>query len=80
MFEKSSKDTYDLILGRDILTDLGFNIFYENKFMWHDIQVDMVPRGHWSRENISFFWRNFKAEQEEETKLAVIKPAEYKEI
>jgi hypothetical protein len=50
MFEKSSKDTYDLILGRDILTEIGFNILYENsKFMWQDIQVDMVPRGHWSR-------------------------------
>jgi hypothetical protein len=42
MFEKSSKDTYDLNLGRDILNEIGFNIFYENsKFMWHDIQVDI---------------------------------------
>jgi hypothetical protein len=81
MFEMSSKDTYDLILGRDILTEIGFNMLYENsKFMWQDIQVDMVPRGHWSKENISTFWRNFKTEQEEEANLAIIKPAEYKEV
>jgi hypothetical protein len=61
MFQKSSKDTYDLILGRDILTSIGFNILYEsNKFMWQDIQVDMVPRGHWSKDNINAFWKKFK--------------------
>lgn len=81
MFQKHSKDTYDLILDRDILTKIGFNILYDtNKFMWQDIQVDMVPRGHWSKGNISAFWRNFKVEQQEEINLAVIKPAEYKEV
>jgi hypothetical protein len=34
----------------------------------------------WSRENISSFRRNFKAEQQEEANLAVIRPAEYKEV
>jgi hypothetical protein len=78
IFKKSQQDTYDLILGRDILTSIGFNILYDaNKFMWQDIQVDMVPRGHWSRKNISSFWKQFKLAQEE-ANLTVIKPAEYK--
>jgi hypothetical protein len=81
VFTKNAKDTYDLILGRDILTNIGFNILYEsNKFMWHDMQVDMVSRGHCSRENISAFWRNFKLDQQEEANLAIIKPAEYHEV
>ncbi len=78
VFQKSQQDTYDLILGRNILTSIGFNILYDtNKFMWQDIQVDMVPRGHWSRKNISSFWKQFKIAQEE-ANLTVIKPAEYK--
>jgi hypothetical protein len=38
----------------------------------------MVPGGHWSKENISSFWKKFKAAQEEEANLTEIKPAEYK--
>jgi hypothetical protein len=42
-----------LIMGGDILEAEGFNSLYEsNKFMWHEIQVVMVPRGHWSRDNV----------------------------
>jgi hypothetical protein len=29
--------------------------------MWQNIQVDMVPKGHWSRQNISSFWKQFKS-------------------
>jgi hypothetical protein len=38
----------------------------------------MVPRGYWNRANISPFWRTYKANQQEEANLTVIKPAEYK--
>jgi hypothetical protein len=38
--------------------------------MWHDMQVDMVPRGHWSKENISSFWKKFKIDQQEEANLS----------
>ncbi len=63
MFQKNQKDTHNLIIGRDILAAIGFNILYaSNKSMWHDIQVDMVPRGHWSIDNIISFWKKYKIE------------------
>jgi hypothetical protein len=35
MFQKNQKDTYDLIIGKDNLAAIRFNILYEsNKFMW----------------------------------------------
>jgi hypothetical protein len=77
MFNKKQEDTYDIIIGWDILTAIGFNILYaSNKFEWENIQVDMVPRGHWSPEKISSFWKKYKAAQEE-SNITVIKPAEY---
>ncbi len=55
MLEKNARDTYDLILERDVLTNIGFNILYESsKFMWYNIQVDMVPRGMVQRKHLIF--------------------------
>jgi hypothetical protein len=77
MFNKKQEDTYDIIIGQDILTAIGFNILYaSNKFEWENIQVDMVSRGHWLPEKISSFWKKYKAAQEE-SNITIIKPAEY---
>ncbi len=66
MFEKSRKDAYDLIIGWNILSEIWLNILYDtHQFEWNDIKVNMVPGGHWSKENISSFWKKFKAAQEE---------------
>jgi hypothetical protein len=79
MFEKSRKDAYDLIIGWNILSEIWLNILYDtHQFEWNDIKVNMVPGGHWSKENISSFWKKFKAAQEEEANLTEIKSAEYK--
>jgi hypothetical protein len=81
MFEKSRKDAYDLIIGRNILSEIGLNILYDtHQFEWNDIKVNMVPRGHWSKENISSFWRKLKVEQEEETNLTEIKEYKFTDI
>jgi hypothetical protein len=79
MFEKNRADTYDLIIGRDILSKIGLNILYDtHQFEWNDIKVKMIPRGYWNRANISSLWRTHKANQHEEANLTVIKPEEYK--
>ncbi len=77
MFKKHKEDTYYIIIGRDILLEIGMTICYNKvKFIWDEIQVDMVPRGHWTRKTIDLFWEKRKCSKEEAN--AAIKKAEYK--
>jgi hypothetical protein len=66
MFWKCAEDTYDVIIGRDILLEIGLTICYNKvKFIWDDIQVDMVPRGHWTSKTIDSFWKQLRQTKEE---------------
>jgi hypothetical protein len=77
MFQKRKGDTNDIIIGRDILLEIGMTICYNTvKFIWDEIKVDMVPRGHWTRKNINSFWKQLRQSKEEAN--AAIKKAEYK--
>jgi hypothetical protein len=54
MYQKTAKDKYDFIIGRDLLTDLGLDIHYSaSQFVWDHVIVDMVPSGYWTKEKIS---------------------------
>jgi hypothetical protein len=65
MFSKRAGDTYDVIISRDILLEIGLTICYNKvKFIWDEIQVDMVPRGHWNRKSTESFWKKHKQERE----------------
>jgi hypothetical protein len=38
MFDKTAGDTYDMIIGQDILLEIGLNICYNKvKFIWDEI-------------------------------------------
>jgi hypothetical protein len=77
MFKKHKDDTYDIIISRGILLEIGITICYNRvKFIWDEIQVDMVPRGHWTRKTIDSFWEKRKLSKEEAN--AAIRKAEYK--
>ena len=52
-FEKRDGDPYDVILGRDVMGQLGLDLcFGAGEFRWGDLRVSMVPRGHLKRENV----------------------------
>jgi hypothetical protein len=76
LFNKIKEDGYDIIIGRDILKNMGLQIHYETEsFVWDDIKVKMVPRKHWDKTSIKTFWQN--REVAEKNQLAEIKPVEY---
>jgi hypothetical protein len=78
-FDKRSKDKYDFILGRDLLTDLKLIIDYSvAQFKWDSITVDMVPSGYWTRSKIEQKQWNVNHHANEELQLAQILPADYK--
>jgi hypothetical protein len=77
MFQKCQEDTYDVIIGRDILLEIGITLCYNTvKSIWDKIKVDMVPRGHWTRKNIDSFWKQLRQSKEEAN--AAIRKAECK--
>jgi hypothetical protein len=85
MFQKRSKDKYDFILGRDLLTELSIDIRYSTaQFVWENIIGDMVPRNYWTEQkirNIAKTWNVNKREHNvEELHLAEILPADYKPL
>jgi hypothetical protein len=56
LFNKLKEDGYDIIIGRDILKDMGLQIHYDTEsFVWDDIKVKMVPRRHWNKATIKMF-------------------------
>ncbi len=78
MFDKRSNDRYDLILGRDLLQDIGLDIHYSSSnFTWDNISVTMVPSGYWSQEKISATARSWN-ESKQEINIREILPADYK--
>jgi hypothetical protein len=77
MFKKRSNDKYDLILGRDLLQDIGLDIHYSSSnFTWDNISVTMVPSGYWSQEKISATARSWN-ESKQEINITEIHPADY---
>ena len=45
-----SKSMYDIIVGRDILQQIGMDILYSSKkFCWDKIKVLMTPCGYWTK-------------------------------
>ena len=46
-FEKQDGDPYNVILGQDVMGQLGLDLCFGLKeFWWGDLRVSMVPRGH----------------------------------
>ena len=57
MFEPNEESKYNVILGRDILQELGIDIINSKKcFHWAGVKVPMVPRRFWSKSKITKFW------------------------
>ena len=49
LFEKHESDRYDVILGRDLMKNLGIDLLYSTgTIKWGEIHVPMVPTGHFS--------------------------------
>ena len=47
LFEKSSEDWYDAIIGRDLISQIGIDLIYSTGHVrWGNISVPMVPMGH----------------------------------
>ena len=90
LFSKKTIDTYDAIIGRDIIQGLGLDIISSKRcFTWGDISIPMVPRGHWNPSAIAkFYQKENKAETEEneagddveEVMQAELKPAVYEAV
>ena len=52
-FEKRDDDKYDVIIGRDVMGQIGLNLLFgTNEFQWGEIKIPMIPRGHWSRKRL----------------------------
>ena len=79
MFEKG--DGYDVILGRDFGQDLGINILNDRKmFQWDEVEIPMVPRGHWNGEKVENFHEECKSKKVEEANKDEILDTKYKKI
>jgi hypothetical protein len=96
MYHKKPTNKYDVILGRDLLKDIGFDIYYSaSQFVWDNVIIDMVPSGHWMKEKIKSVAKTWNTkrvlnreensnetgdESNEELCLATILPADYKPV
>ena len=53
LFERAKEDPYDFILGRNFLQDIKLDIKNSTRtFHWDEIEIPMVPRGHWNKTSI----------------------------
>jgi hypothetical protein len=46
-----SPKSLDMILGRDLIRKLGLDLKFNDHtpaIIWEDVEVPMVPRGHWT--------------------------------
>jgi len=90
MFHKRPNDKYDFFLGRDLLNKLGLDILFStSQFIWKNITVDMVPKGHWTQTAISAVaesWNTKKpaqrieAETKQKARLATTPSADCKPV
>jgi hypothetical protein len=96
MYHKKPTDKYNVILGRTLLKDIGFDIHYSaSQFVWDNAIIDMVPSGHWTKEKIKSIAKSWNTkrvlnregksdetndESNEELCLATILPANYKPV
>jgi len=65
-----SKSMYDIIMGRDILQQIGLDILYSsNEFCWDEIKVPMTPRGYWTKQSVKQFDEYEDTEKAEEAFL-----------
>ena len=59
MFKRAKEDPYDFILGRNLLQDIKLDIKNSTRtFDWDEIEIPMVPRGHWNKTSIGNFWKS----------------------
>jgi hypothetical protein len=62
MYYKKAKDSNDIIIGHDLLADLGLELHYStSQFVRNKITVDMVPSGYWTQEkkfNLAKTWNS----------------------
>ena len=62
-----------MIMGRKLLQELGIDILNsEKKFRWDKIEVDMVPKGHWTQSNLRRWSKTLKFSGKEESELKKI--------
>ena len=67
LFNKQVNNCYSFILGRDLCQNIGLGVLNSQKaFLWDGIQVNMVPRGHWTQVVIKGFWDHENKERKEE--------------
>ena len=73
LFQPGKGCRYDVIIGQDLLQELGIDILNSSKsFHWDGIEVPMVPRGHWDKKNIRRFWKQHEnSDADDETALVL---------
>ena len=56
LFERAKENPYDFILERNFLQDIKLDIKNSTRtFDWDEIEIPMVPRGHWNNTIIGNF-------------------------
>ena len=75
LFTPSNDTKYDIIIGRDIMQELGLDVLNSSRtFRWGEIEVPMVERGYWDRKAINDFKKKHSNEtideEEENLKLS----------
>jgi len=70
MYHKKAKDRYDIIIGHDLLADLGLDLHYStSQFVWNGITVDMVPSGYLTQEKISNLAKTWNSQRKPTRKI-----------
>ena len=58
LFKRAKEDPYNFILGRNFLQDIKLDIKNSTRtFHWDEIEIPMIPRGHWNKTSIGNFWK-----------------------
>ena len=56
VFKNEQNEKYDVIIGRDLMQNLGIDIMYSRRtFQWDDIKIPMMPMGYWEQHRIEKF-------------------------
>jgi hypothetical protein len=75
MYHKKPTDKYDVILGRDLLKEIGFDIHYSaSQFVWDNVIIDMVPSGHWMKEKIKALLKRGTQRESSNVRKIVMRP------
>ena len=58
LFERAKEEPYDFNLGRNFLQNIKLDIKSSIRtFVWNEIEIPMIPRGHWNKTSIRNFWK-----------------------